>query len=457
MLQNTIVFQKIWDAVNARNEDGSLKYRYIKLPGSSRSSKTWSLIDIFDLIARSELDKRLTAWRDTKTDCRKTVLNDFLKRLKQTGRYLAGQSFNKTEAIFQYSTGSTVEIHGTDDANTVHGLTQDYAWLNEPYNISKDTFDQIDQRTAKQLFLDLNPKEGHWSDDLDKDPRCIVIHSTFKDNPFCPEEQRNKILSYQPLKNSRIVEEKLLSEEEARQYDIICNPLNISRGRISELVRCRENEFKKTANEFNWSVYGLGLKAERPNRIFKWIEIPDESYHALDVPIYTGVDWGSVDPWGIIDAKYYDGALYLHERNYSSENVIREKLTTTELEQINAVDEGLVRWMFRKLQIPFDRYIPCDNNRPLKILALRDAGWDYSVAAIKPAGSVIDGIDSLNNIRVYFTASSLNLKYEQENYSRKVDRHGIVLEEPEDTNNHLIDPVRYIYQMLIHEEIIPRL
>src|ERR1051325_8245993 len=199
-LKATIVFKNNWDAIHAKNPDGTRKYRYIINKGSSRSSKTLSIIDCYDLYARSLTNKRMTVWRDTKTDCRKTVLNDVLKRLKSTGRYKVNQDFNKTESIFTYNTDSTFEIHGTDDEETVHGLTQDCAWLNEPYKISKETFDQIDQRTSDFVLIDMNPKKAHWCDDLEKDPRAIVIHSTFKDNPFCPPEQRAKILSYQPVK-----------------------------------------------------------------------------------------------------------------------------------------------------------------------------------------------------------------------------------------------------------------
>ena len=72
----------------------------------------------------------------------------------------------------------------------------------------------------------------------------------------------------------------------------------------------------------------------------------------------------------------------------------------------------------------------------------------------KPKGSVRDGIDLLNNLKVFYTDSSVNLKYEQENYSRKVDRYGIVLEEPEDIDNHLMDPARYIALYLQAEGII---
>jgi len=454
-MKATIVFQKIWKAVHATNEDGTRKYKYIFLPGSSRSSKTYSCIDVYDLYAKSNRNKRLTVWRDTKTDCKKTVLNDTLKHLKQTDRYKHLKAYNKTESILQYHTDSTFEIHGTDDEDTVHGLTQDAAWLNEPYNISREVFDQIDQRTSDFILIDLNPKQGHWSDDLKKDTRCITIHSTFSDNPFCPDEQRRKILSYQPVSMSRAVTEGILTEQQALTYDVATNPANIPQGRLNELIRCLDNQYKNTANKFNWEVYGLGLKSERPNRILHFTEIPDSEYHALPHTKYYGNDWGVVDPWGILEAKYHDGCLYLHELNYASENEIRANLTTTELMQINAAEEGIVKWKFGKLGIPQNAVIVCDNNRPLKIIALREAGWEYAVAATKGANSIIDGLDLLCNLKVFYTASSLNLKYEQENYSRKVDRFGTVLEEPEDMDNHLAgDPARYVALFLQSEGII---
>jgi phage terminase large subunit len=129
-------------------------------------------------------------------------------------------------------------------------------------------------------------------------------------------------------------------------------------------------------------------------------------------------------------------------------------LNSAELAQVMATEEGIVKWMFRKISVPENRVIVCDSNRPLKIIALREAGWEYAIAAVKGSGSIIDGIDLLNNLKVYFTSESINLKYEQENYSRKVDRYGVVLEEPEDNNNHICDPVRYIALFLQSQGVI---
>lgn len=455
-MKATIVFEKNWNAINDVDENGQRKYRYIINEGSSRSSKTVSLIDCFDIYARSNNNKRLTVWRDTKTDCKKTVLNDAIKHFKKTNRYKVNQGFNKTESIFTYISGSTFEIHGTDDEETVHGLTQDAAWLNEPYKISRDTFDQIDQRTSDFIFIDWNPKKSHWIEDLKRNKRTIVIHSTFKDNPFCPDEQRTKILSYQPVKFSEVVVSKLIQEQDAIIYDALKNTLKFTEKQLKELIRCKENEQQHSADAYKWSVYGLGMKSEKPNRIFKWREISIDEYKKLESPIYVGVDWGNVDPWGIVEAKYFDNKLFLHELNYSCENDIRSRLNVTELAQITGDEDGIVTWMFKKLGIAKNIPIICDTNRPNKIAALRRNGWLASPAA-KGSGSILDGIDLIQNLDVYYTSTSENIKYEQENYSRAVDKSGYVLDEPDDVDNHLIDPTRYIVSYLQRQNIIKKI
>lgn len=461
----TDVFDWNWKAINqmAYNDDGSptlddngvhlRKYKYIINEGSSRSSKTYSLIDCYDRYARERNNKRMTVWRNTKIDCKKTVLTDTVKHFRATNRYEKGNKFNATESIFKYDTGSTFEIHGTDDINTVMGLTQDVAWMNEPYAISKDIFDQIDQRTSDFILIDWNPKQSHFIEDLKKDPRAIVIPSTFLDNPFCPTESRIKLLSYQPISRCFIVETKLLSEQEARVYNCIENPRPFSAKWVKELARCQENERKNSASEYNWSVYGKGEKAERPNRIFKWKEIPEHEYHAIESPIYVGVDWGEVDPWGIVEIKYYDRKLFIHELNYQSESVIRGKLTPNEQSQVQA-EEGLVPFFFKKIGVKQQNAVVCDTNRPLKIRALRAHGWQ-AIPALKPAGSVLDGINLMLNLDIYYTHTSLNVKAEQENYSRRIGTQGEILEEPEDANNHCVDPSRYVCTMLQTRGVIP--
>ncbi|WP_295677354.1 hypothetical protein [uncultured Empedobacter sp.] len=382
------------------------RYKYIKHIGSSRSSKSWSLEECAIRNCEEIDNLRITVWRDSRESLGNSVWKDFRKIFPMSGRKY---KFPRNTVPIFLNNGSVIEPHG-DDTTNAHGITQDKAWLNEPYKMSKETFDQIDMR-SEQIWIDINPSGSHWSDDLDEHPRCKVIHSTFQNNPFCPMGQKLKILSYDPE-----------------------NPINIANG---------------TADAYMWSVYGKGEKAEKPNRIFKWKKITLSEYQKLDFKTYKAVDWGKVDPWGILEGKYNDGRLFLHELNYDSEDIwmnpSKKKLSETELHQIkNSESEGLVTWLFKKLNIGINEDIVCDNNRPGKIIALRNAGWERAIAAQKLAGSVLDGIDLLQGIEVFYTDCSKNLEYEQENYSRQVDRHGEVLEEPEDKDNHLIDPARYL-------------
>jgi len=196
---------------------------------------------------------------------------------------------------------------------------------------------------------------------------------------------------------------------------------------------------------FKSVIYGLGVRAERQDRIFNWDEINYSDYLKLNTNTFMyGVDWGKVDKFGIIEIKYLDNCLYCHELNYDSEDEWKNKLSITERQVIKKENEGFVTWLFTKLNVLKDKMVICDNNRPLKILALRDAGWNNAMAVKKYPGSIIDGVDLLENLQVYYTHTSTNIKYEQENYSRSKDTNGKVLDEPVDADNHTIDPIRYV-------------
>lgn len=400
-------------------EHSFLRYKYIKHVGSSRSSKSWSIEE--SIIRKCEQNDafRVTCWRDTKSSLGESVWKDFRKIFPLSGRpYKFPQN---TIPIF-FPNGSTIEPHG-DDTTNAHGVTQNIAWLNEPYKMTEETFNQIDQR-ADQIIIDINPSGAHWSDKLDKNPRCKIIHSTFQDNPFCPIEMKLKILSYNPD-----------------------NPINVSNG---------------TADAYMWSVYGLGMKAEKPHRIYKgWQKISVEEYEAIQAKEYVGNDWGKHDPWAVGKAKYHDGALYLRELNYLSENDIRKTLSEEDLVKVHQLDEGktideqvgIVSYQFSKLGIDKKSVILCDSNRPLKIAWLRRNGWHNATPANKVKGSIVDGIELVQNLRVFYTEDSTNIEIEHENYSYACDRMGVT-DEPEDKDNHHMDWIRYVALYLRANEII---
>lgn len=384
----TPVFYKNYTAFKAKNADGSRKYKYIINTGSSRSSKTYSLLELIHRICENNRNIRATAWRDTKKDCRDTIWKDYQKILSLSGRLRISQR-NKTEAFYHFpETDSYFEFHGSDDEEKVHGLTQQVAWINEPYKISKDTFDQIDMR-SDVVFIDWNPKKNHWIDTLSKQDNAIVIHSTFRDNPFCPEQSRIKILSYEPT------------------------PENIANG---------------TADEYMWQVYGLGLKAEKPNRIYRnWVKISVDDFERFQANSYYGTDFGSSNQTATVEVKWdgKDGFL------------VRQRLYMPSQHFGCSLSE-----MYDKIGIRRDIPNICDSAVPDSIADLLQNKF-RAFPANKRAGSVRSGIEFIQKFKIYYTEDSINLEEEYEGYEWEVIN-GMKLDRPIKKDDHLMDALRYV-------------
>ena len=383
-IQATPVFQNNWDALN------SGKYKYIINSGSSRSSKTFSILQIFWILAWTKPRTKLAVFRNTKKDCKDTILQDMLKYYPS----LEGWDkvvYNKTESILTFPNGSTINIEGTDDDLKVHGYHSDYLWFNEFYRMSKDTFDQLDMRCTTAVFMDYNPIGKLWSDDLIKQDNAILIHSTFKDNPFVPIEQKKKILSYEPT-----------------PY----------------------NEQQKTADSYKWNVYGLGLKAEKPNRIHKnWIPISDAEFERLSASSYYGLDFGTTNPTALVEVKFIPPRnFFTRQRLYKPASELSESLAST----LKAM--GLTK----KDVIIADTGGQTDL---LSIAELNNSGL-YVVPAIKGSGSVNQGINFINNSVNHYTENSTDLEYEYENYEWEIIN-GMNLDRPIKKDDHLLNADRY--------------
>lgn len=101
----------------------------------------------------------------------------------------------RTEQTYKYPNGSYMEFFSVDDHLKVRGPRRDILFINEANLIDFDTFIQLLLRTRKTVFLDYNPAdEFHWIYDkvLTRDD-CKFIKSTYKDNPFLPDEQIKEI------------------------------------------------------------------------------------------------------------------------------------------------------------------------------------------------------------------------------------------------------------------------
>lgn len=414
MIQVTTALRKI----------ASLKKRIWVIQGGQGAGKTYAILILLANHAQTHANREIIVVSEELTKMRITVIKDFIKILKEVGIYDPNQFTSGT--LYRFKNGSFIRFIGLDKEDIGKGLRSDIVFINEANKVGFEAYRELASR-AKRVIIDYNPNNEFWVHDevLVRDD-ADFISLTYRDNEFISPEERNEI---------ELNKIRAFIDPTIEKYDFEAN-------------------IKSKYWRNKWNIYGLGVTGSNPNRIFEWEEITDEEYKNIDTKKYYGSDWGVVDPWGVLEAKYKDGSLYLHEKNYLSENEIKASLTTNEWRQVNAKDEGLITWHFERIGIPKKEIIVCDDNRPAKVMALRAAGYDYAMTAIKGTGSINDGIELLEKLRVFYTTSSKNLKYEQENYSRQVDRYGVVLEDPEDVNNHLIDPARYIVAFLKAQGVI---
>ncbi len=430
----TPVFYKNYQALNARNSDGSRKFKYIINTGSSRSSKTFSIIELAIQICNFNKNFRFTAWRDTKKDAGDTIWKDFQKVLHLSGR-MDYKARNKTEKFYSFPNNTTFEIHGADDEEKVHGLTQNVAWLNEPYKISKDTFDQIDQR-SDLIIIDWNPKKNHWIDDLSKRDNAIVIHSTFKDNPFCPIEQKNKILSYLPISFCEVVKSKQITEEAAEIYDISENKLQLTNSQLEELHIAQKNKKFNTADPYKWEVYGLGLKAENPKRIYhNFKKISREKYDAVKSAnrAYYGLDFGFANATGCMEVIYAgDETFYLRQKLYKPMRLMTAPLGEVLLNI--GIPVGPVTYVWAD---------SADKEAGSDISQINDLRTFYNINAYPVSKPTYKArFEFINKCQIFYCESSDDFESEYEDYEYEYIN-DIPTERPIKKNDHLMNAMEY--------------
>jgi len=396
----------------------ALTKRVWGIQGGQGAGKTFSILWILCDYAWNNPGKEIFIASAELTKMRITVIKDFKKIMLALGMF-DKQSF-PNETLYRFPNGSFIKFIGLDKEDIGKGLRSDVMFINEANKINFETYRELTSR-ASRVIIDFNPNAKFWyHKEVMKTEECEHLVLTYKDNEFLNPIEKAQILSY---------------KEKGYFID----------GTI-------KSEF--WANK--WRIYGLGEVGGVEGRIFHWQPCSYLDYLKIDKPTHFYTDWGKSDPWAIGEFKYYDGRMYLHERNYRSENEIRESMTVQELRNIGAAEgEGIVTWMFNQLHIPKDAYIVCDNNRPEKIIAIRQQGWEYAFAAVKGPGSINAGIDVLQNLEVFYTDTSENIEAEQEQYQWDVDRHGETIDgKPKDFMNHHIDGARMGASWLLHEGII---
>jgi phage terminase large subunit len=175
-----------------------------------------------------------------------------------------------------------------------------------------------------------------------------------------------------------------------------------------------------------WKVYARGLTGKINGLVFDNWQIceaipPDAKL------IAAGLDFGfTIDETGCLQVYKQNGELWIDELIYET------RLTNTDLARRLAAS-GISK----------ATEIIADSAEPKSIEELKRMGW-FITGAKKGADSIKNSIDILKRYKLNVTRNSVNLRKELGRYKWRTDNDGRTLNQPVDTCNHLIDPLRYV-------------
>jgi phage terminase large subunit len=195
-------------------------------------------------------------------------MRDFFEVMKELNIYNQN-SHNKTENLYNFDNGSVVEFFAADDEQKLRGRKRDICWINEANELNFEEFNQLNMRTTKNMIFDFNPSDNyHWLYDLISNKNAILIHSTYKDNPF------------------------------------------LSKALIEEI------ENLKNVDEGYYRVYALGERGTTKTTIYTHWKYYEEEVEPQEI-IY-GIDFGYNNASSLLEIKIIDNNYYVKELIYES-------------------------------------------------------------------------------------------------------------------------------------------
>lgn len=275
----------------ATNKLLKLDKRIKAVAGGTSASKTISilLILIDKCIWHANHDDQLlvSVVSESLPHLKRGAIRDFLNIMKSHGYYREDQ-WNRTDFSYSFGPGVTLEFFGVDSPDKVRGPRRDILFMNEANNCPYNSFDQLEVRTKKEIWLDWNPTNEFWfyTELLpNREADIDFITLTYKDNGA--------------------LDPNIVQSIESRRY-----------------------------NKSWWQVYGLGQLGEVEGKIYRGWEIIKKIPHEARLERY-GLDFGYAnDPAALVALYYYNGGYIVDElifRTQMSNRRIADFITNSEV------------------------------------------------------------------------------------------------------------------------------
>ena len=362
----------------AQKKISQLRKRVRIIQGGTSSSKTFTILIFLIQYAIDNPNSEISVVSESIPHIKRGALKDFIKIMRWIGNFNES-NFNQSNLTYRFTKGSYIEFFSADQPDKLRGARRDILFINECNNVNFESFQQLNIRTKKFIYLDFNPTSEFW------------VHKELKDEP----DSDFLILTYK--------------DNEALDNSIV--------------QQIEKNRLKAETSAYWanwWRVYGLGEIGMLEGVIFSnWKTIDNLPKDAKLIGI--GLDFGYTnDPTAIIEIYNYNGTRILNELKYQT---------------------GMLNSDIAK-ELPKHVPVYADSSEPKSIEEIKRYGITIK-GVTKGKDSINYGIDVMQRQEYLVTSNSVNLIKELRAYCWDTDKQGTRLNKPIDTNNHAIDALRY--------------
>ncbi len=357
--------------------------KIVILQGGTRSGKSFSAVQYLIVKALEESNCTISIVRKSFPSLRISVLRDFKSIMKELNIW-NDDLWKATENAYFFENGSMIEFLSVQDSERRKGSKRDYLFAEEANELDYADWFQLFIRTTTKAIMAYNPSfppQTHWITNQ--------VHTHPEATVFKSSYRDNPFL-----------EDSIVTEIE---------------------------RLKDTSPSY-WTVYGNGEFGMAEGLIFDNFSIITEIPEDAEF-MGTGLDFGYTNDESAAVAlwKGKDG-IYLDELFY-----MKGLLTS----QIGNLLKGVDNVYGRQQVIG-------DSSEPRTIAEIFGMGINIKPATKGP-GSIMTGIDTMLQQKIFITKSSKNLIDEMYSYTWLLDKNENPLNQPDPKcNDHAIDAARYI-------------
>ncbi|HFI0106434.1 TPA: PBSX family phage terminase large subunit [Streptococcus suis] len=377
-------------------------YRVVKGGRGSKKSKTTALYFIVAILKHNWANLLVVRrFSNTNKQSTYTDLKWAANRLKVFHLFKFNESLPE---ITVKATGQKILFRGLDDPLKITSITVDtgllsWLWLEEAYQVeNQDKFETLVESIRgsidapdffKQITITFNPwSERHWlkSAFFDEDTRkkdVFADTTTYRVNEWLDQQDIDR---YEDLWRTN-----------PRRAAVVANgDWGVAEGLVFENYEVKDFDIVSMIKRIGETTAGLDF---------------DFTHDPTTFP-RLAVDLEKKELW--IYAEHYEHAM-------TTDDIFK---MIVDADMQNAV-------------------ITADSAEQRLIAELRAKGIRRLVPSIKGKGSINAGIDFMKQFKIYIHPSCVKTIEEFDTYIYKQDKDGKWLNEPIDSNNHIIDAIRY--------------